>query len=189
MTAKTKIVLDADVIIHFVKAGQFSLLLDIFPEYQYIILDVVYDELPVLQVWHKSTNFEIVIGHCLWRWAFGVQNPSCKLWHENGTDKKIEYPTIWYSCIYSEEARPLSFRECTHVHLKKSLQLPKLQAFILPIPLLIIVNCNSKTTRKRPFQTLWHCISVAKIVAETENATVKLPIATVPLISIGKVAI
>jgi hypothetical protein len=39
MTAKTKIVLDADVIIHFVKAGQFSLLLDIFPEYQYIILD------------------------------------------------------------------------------------------------------------------------------------------------------
>ena len=44
MTAKTKIVLDADVIIHFVKAGQFSLLLDIFPEYQYLILDVVYDE-------------------------------------------------------------------------------------------------------------------------------------------------
>ena len=30
---KTKIVLDADVIIHFIKAGQFSLLLDIFPEY------------------------------------------------------------------------------------------------------------------------------------------------------------
>ena len=57
MTAKTKIVLDADVIIHFVKAGQFSLLLDIFPEYQYIILD------------------------CLWRQAFGVQNPSCELWH------------------------------------------------------------------------------------------------------------
>ena len=37
MTAKTKIVLDADVIIHFVKAGQFSLLLDIFPEYQYLL--------------------------------------------------------------------------------------------------------------------------------------------------------
>lgn len=44
MTTKTKIVLDADVIIHFVKAGQFSMLLDIFPEYQYLILDVVYDE-------------------------------------------------------------------------------------------------------------------------------------------------
>lgn len=47
MTAKTKIVLDADGIIHFVKAGQFSLLLDIFPEYQYLILDVVYDEVTV----------------------------------------------------------------------------------------------------------------------------------------------
>lgn len=44
---KTKIVLDADVIIHFVKAGRFSLLLDIFPEYQYLILDVVYEEVTV----------------------------------------------------------------------------------------------------------------------------------------------
>lgn len=47
MTTKTKIVLDADLIIHFVKAEQFSLLLDIFPEYQYLILDVVYDEVTV----------------------------------------------------------------------------------------------------------------------------------------------
>ncbi len=47
MTTKTKIVLDADVIIHFVKAGRFSFLLDIFPEYQYIILDVVYDEVTI----------------------------------------------------------------------------------------------------------------------------------------------
>lgn len=47
MTTKTKIVLDADVIIHFVKGGRFSLLLDIFPEYQYVILDVVYGEVTV----------------------------------------------------------------------------------------------------------------------------------------------
>lgn len=47
MATKTKIVLDADVIIHFVKAGQFSLMLDIFPEYQYLILDVVYEEVTV----------------------------------------------------------------------------------------------------------------------------------------------
>lgn len=39
--------LDADVIIHVIKAGQFSLLLDIFPEYKYLILDVVYDEVTV----------------------------------------------------------------------------------------------------------------------------------------------
>lgn len=42
---KTKIVLDADVIIHFIKADSFSLLPDIFPEYEYIILDIVYKEL------------------------------------------------------------------------------------------------------------------------------------------------
>jgi predicted nucleic acid-binding protein len=42
---KTKIVLDSDVIIHFMKGNSFSLLLDIFPEYQYLILDVVYAEL------------------------------------------------------------------------------------------------------------------------------------------------
>ena len=41
---KTKIVLDADVIIHFIEAGNFSLLPDIFPEYEYIVLDVVYKE-------------------------------------------------------------------------------------------------------------------------------------------------
>lgn len=41
---KTKIVLDADVIIHFIEANRFSLLPDIFPEYEYVILDVVYNE-------------------------------------------------------------------------------------------------------------------------------------------------
>ena len=50
MAAKTKIVLDADVIIHFIKGGQFSLLLDIFPEYKYLILDVVYNEVTVNRV-------------------------------------------------------------------------------------------------------------------------------------------
>ena len=42
---KTKIVLDADVIIHFMEADRFSLLPVIFPEYEYLILDVVYDEI------------------------------------------------------------------------------------------------------------------------------------------------
>lgn len=45
MTTKTKIVLDSDVVIHFAKGGLLSKMLDIFPEYQYVILDVVYDEL------------------------------------------------------------------------------------------------------------------------------------------------
>lgn len=38
---KTKIVLDSDVVIHFMKGDCFPLLFDIFPEYQYLILDVV----------------------------------------------------------------------------------------------------------------------------------------------------
>lgn len=45
MIQKTKIVLDADVIIHFMQGDALSLLLDIFSEYSYIILDVVYNEL------------------------------------------------------------------------------------------------------------------------------------------------
>ncbi|MCH5217890.1 MAG: hypothetical protein J1F07_04995 [Muribaculaceae bacterium] len=45
MIGKIKIVLDADVIIHFIQGDSLSLLFEIFPEYGYIILDVVYDEL------------------------------------------------------------------------------------------------------------------------------------------------
>lgn len=43
--ARTQIVLDADVIIHFIKGNCFTLLPDIFPEYEYIILTPVYSEL------------------------------------------------------------------------------------------------------------------------------------------------
>ena len=43
---KTKIVLDADVIIHFSKGGLLHLLPKILPEFQFIVLDIVKDELP-----------------------------------------------------------------------------------------------------------------------------------------------
>jgi hypothetical protein len=36
---KIKIVLDADVIIHFAKGGLLSFLPSIFPEYEYVLLD------------------------------------------------------------------------------------------------------------------------------------------------------
>ncbi len=55
MATKTKIVLDADVIIHFIKGGIFSLLIDIFPEYEYLILDIVYKEVTV----NKSAKIQI----------------------------------------------------------------------------------------------------------------------------------
>ena len=54
---KTKIVLDSDVIIHFIKGDCSTLLFDIFPEYQYLILDVVYDELS------KNTQTRTVIDN------------------------------------------------------------------------------------------------------------------------------
>lgn len=44
----TKIVLDADVIIHFVKGGRLDMLPRVLPEFQFIVLNVVERELPTL---------------------------------------------------------------------------------------------------------------------------------------------
>ena len=41
---KIKIILDADVLIHFSKAGKLSLLPTILPEYDHTILSAVYEE-------------------------------------------------------------------------------------------------------------------------------------------------
>ncbi|MBP3257063.1 MAG: hypothetical protein J6M23_03540 [Bacteroidales bacterium] len=45
---KTKIVLDADVIIHFAKGGRLDILPRILPEFQFMVLDVVRREIPPL---------------------------------------------------------------------------------------------------------------------------------------------
>ena len=45
---KIKIVLDADVIIHFAKGGRLSLLPKILPEFRFLLLDVVKREIPEL---------------------------------------------------------------------------------------------------------------------------------------------
>lgn len=45
---KTKVVLDADVIIHFAKGGKLEMLPKILPEYQFMVLDVVKKEIPIL---------------------------------------------------------------------------------------------------------------------------------------------
>lgn len=42
---RTKIVLDADVVIHFAKGGLLSLLPRIFPDYDYVLLEAVREEL------------------------------------------------------------------------------------------------------------------------------------------------
>ena len=46
---KVKIVLDADVLIHFSKADKLSLLPNILPEYEHIVLSIVYDEVKTIQ--------------------------------------------------------------------------------------------------------------------------------------------
>lgn len=46
---KVKIVLDADVIIHFSKANRLSILPSILPEYDHIVLSTVYNELISIQ--------------------------------------------------------------------------------------------------------------------------------------------
>ena len=43
--AKTQIVLDADVVIHFAKGGWLSQLPSIFPDYEYVLLETVHEEL------------------------------------------------------------------------------------------------------------------------------------------------
>lgn len=53
MEKKIKIVLDADVIIHFVKGGLLHLLPGIFPEYDYVVLDYVREEL------NKATRHQL----------------------------------------------------------------------------------------------------------------------------------
>lgn len=55
-TKKVKIVVDSDVLIHFAKGGALSSLPRIFPEYQYIILRNVYNEVPTL---HKQLHNQI----------------------------------------------------------------------------------------------------------------------------------
>ena len=46
MNKKVKIVLDADVIIHFAKGGLLNILPTILPEYEFVVLDKVMEEIP-----------------------------------------------------------------------------------------------------------------------------------------------
>lgn len=45
MDKKVKIVLDADVIIHFAKGGLLNILPTILPEYEFVVLDKVMEEI------------------------------------------------------------------------------------------------------------------------------------------------
>lgn len=49
MAVRVKIVLDADVLIHFAKADRLTFLPEILPEYDHVVLDVVYNELKTIR--------------------------------------------------------------------------------------------------------------------------------------------
>lgn len=49
MGKEGKIVLDSDVIIHFYKGGLLAILPNIFPNYEYVVLPQVYDEMKVAE--------------------------------------------------------------------------------------------------------------------------------------------
>ncbi len=68
--AKIKILLDADVIIHFAKGELLSILPNIFPEYEFVVLDIVKQEVhvPVLNHLNNQIAFlknikEITFGN------------------------------------------------------------------------------------------------------------------------------
>ena len=46
---KVKIILDADVLLHFAKAERLSMLPEILPEYEHVVLSTVYDEIRSIQ--------------------------------------------------------------------------------------------------------------------------------------------
>lgn len=92
MAAKTKIVLDADVILHFIKATQFSLLLDIFPEYDYLMLDVVYDEVTV------NRNTKVQIDNTL---RFMSKRLSCVKFDPKG-ESRFEYARLRSKLLFGK---------------------------------------------------------------------------------------
>jgi hypothetical protein len=63
---KVKIVVDADVLIHFAKGGVLSFLPSIFTEYQYVILSNVYDEVRSIQTQPKVPR-KVDLWQVVWK--------------------------------------------------------------------------------------------------------------------------
>lgn len=72
MTAqKTKILLDADVIIHFFKGGKLSILPRILSDYQFILLDVVKREIPLVMMNELNRLITAESPRCLLCFFYG----------------------------------------------------------------------------------------------------------------------
>jgi predicted nucleic acid-binding protein len=75
---KTKIIIDADIIIHFYKAGYFSILHKIFPAYEYIVLSIILDEEITGKTLQSIRNHILLLGKIkIEKW-----NPTGEILHE-----------------------------------------------------------------------------------------------------------
>lgn len=107
---KTKIVLDADVIIHFIEADCFSLLPEIFPEYDYVILDVVYNEVSKN---NKTKNFIDNYLHHIPKLKYEVFMPKGESMKEYFCSKNnIVYLTTLDFLYYAYCRKKMTEQEC-----------------------------------------------------------------------------
>lgn len=147
---KTKIVLDADVIIHFIKADQFSLLLDIFPEFEYLILDVVYDEVTVnhqtrlqidntLKFLHnrlKSVSFspkgELKYEYAKLRSSFGKGESACMVYCKENNDVlgSSNLKDIKDYCIENNITYLTTLDFLYYAFIRKKMNKPEIEFFI-----------------------------------------------------------
>lgn len=148
MSKKIKIVLDSDVLIHFSKGNSLHLLHQIFPEYEYIILDVVYNEIKSIQTeinnniktfkafnvvkFHPSN--EILKEYAVLKKSFGRGESACMSYckytnniigSSNLRDiqtycekEKITYLTTIDFLYYAYKRKVMSSKECSNFILK-----------------------------------------------------------------------
>lgn len=78
---KVKIILDADVLIHFAKAGRLSMLPEILPEYEHVVLSTVFDEIGSIQ---NQLDNQIMF----------LKNISKETFNPTG-EMMVEFPLLW----------------------------------------------------------------------------------------------
>ncbi len=72
---RAKILLDADVVIHFIKGEQILLLSKIFPKHPFVLLEPVYDELVKFTYTRQHVDF-LILGKLLDKQPFPMDNPN-----------------------------------------------------------------------------------------------------------------
>ena len=102
---KTKIVLDADVIIHFAKGGKLDMLPKILPEYQFMVLDVVKKELPLLimSVLQKAISQDKTVVEEVFGKTAGEAKEYARLISKNGLALGRGESACMVYCLYHHD--------------------------------------------------------------------------------------